>query len=101
MTDFRISTPVKDYTGVVGGCAFARGVYVGPVEPGPLGYFRQAGYTVEELPTAPPDASTLTDDDAEPAPAKPTRAGGARGKASADKGKNDEPITPQTQEDDQ
>lgn len=100
MTDFRISTPVKDYTGVVGGCAFARGVYVGPVESGPLGYFRQAGYTVEELPAAPPDASTL-DDDAEPTPAKPARPGGARAKASADKGKNDEPNTPPTQEDDQ
>jgi hypothetical protein len=99
VTDFRISTPVKDYTGVVGGCAFARGVYVGPVEPGPLGYFRQAGYTVEELPAAPADASGIDDETAvEPAPAKPAK---ARGKAPADKGKGDEPITPPTQEDDQ
>ena len=101
MTEFRISTPVKDYTGVVGGCAFARGVFVGPVEPGPLSYFRQAGYTVEELPAAPPDASILTDEDAEPAPAKPARAGGLRGKAATDKAKNDEPNTPPAQEDDQ
>ena len=46
---FRVSTPVPDYTGVVGNCAFANGVYKGLVEPGPLGYFLQAGYTVEDL----------------------------------------------------
>lgn len=53
MTNYRISAPVRDFTGEVGGCAFAKGVYEGPVEPGPLHYFTNAGYSVEELDEVP------------------------------------------------
>ncbi|MEV4053033.1 hypothetical protein AB0J55_17760 [Amycolatopsis sp. NPDC049688] len=53
MTKFRISTPVAEFTGEVGGCAFAKGVYEGEVGDGPLAYFRSQGYTVEELDETP------------------------------------------------
>ncbi len=55
-TRYRITTPVLDYTGVVGNCAFAHGRYEGPVEPGPLAYFTAQGYGVEELPDEPESA---------------------------------------------
>lgn len=65
MTKFRISTPVRDFTGEVGGCAFAKGVYEGEVQPGPLAYFRAQGYSVVELDETPaepeqPPAPELT-----------------------------------------
>lgn len=46
---YRVSTPMPGHTEVIGNCAFGNGTYVGEVEPGPLAYFRAAGYTVEEL----------------------------------------------------
>jgi hypothetical protein len=52
-TRYRISAPVRDFSGEVGGCSFGKGVYEGEVQPGPLAYFRAQGYTVEELDDAP------------------------------------------------
>jgi hypothetical protein len=79
MSEYRITTPVRDFTGDVGGCSFAKGVYTGPVEPGPLHYFRSAGYGVEEVvaDTAAADEVEQGDDDGDPATAP-------RGNASAD-----------------
>lgn len=45
---YRISAPVSDFSGDVGGCHFAKGVYEGEVGEGPLAYFTAQGYTVEE-----------------------------------------------------
>lgn len=50
---YKITTPVPGHTEVIGGCAFANGVYEGAVDPGPLGYFRTQGYVVEKLDTEP------------------------------------------------
>ncbi|MEC3977897.1 hypothetical protein [Amycolatopsis sp. H20-H5] len=105
MTDYRVSTPVKDFTGVVGGCAFAQGVYSGPVESGPLGYFNQAGYTVEQLDTAPEVSGEA---ELAPLPAKSaskgewTAAAVARGLAEADADKltRDELVARYLKEDD-
>lgn len=58
-TRYRITTPVPDFSGEVGNCAFAKGVYEGPVEPGPLGYFCSQGYGVEDL-----DAETVEEAEA-------------------------------------
>lgn len=49
MGAYRIGTPVPEFTGEVGGLAFAKGVYEGEVPDGPLMYFRAQGYSVEEL----------------------------------------------------
>lgn len=49
MSRYRVTTPVPDFTGVVGNCAFSNGAYEGPVQAGPLAYFQGAGYTVEQL----------------------------------------------------
>lgn len=48
---YRISTPVPDFSGDVGGCHFAKGVYEGEVSDGPLAYFTSQGYSVEEIKT--------------------------------------------------
>lgn len=50
---YRITAPVAEYGDITGGCQFAKGVYEGPVEPGPLAYMRGAGYTVEDLDAEP------------------------------------------------
>jgi len=75
VTKYRISTPVLDFTGEVGGCHFAKGVYKGPVGDGPLAYFRSQGYIVEELdetpaePEEPPAPELTFADDPKVAPA--------------------------------
>lgn len=48
MTNYRITTPVKDFTGEVAGVAFARGVGH-TSNPAALNYFRSAGYGVEPV----------------------------------------------------
>lgn len=67
MSHFRISTPVKDFTGEVGGCTFTKGIYVGDVGAGPLAYFAAQGYTVEEIPDTPAEVEEIPDPAAEPA----------------------------------
>jgi hypothetical protein len=57
-TRYRVSTPVKDFTGEVGGCLFAKGIYEGDVQPGPLAYFRAQGYSVQELDDTPEPEAT-------------------------------------------
>ncbi len=51
---YRVSTPVPDFSGEVGGCVFVDGVYEGDVADGPLSYFTTAGYGLEDL-TVDPD----------------------------------------------
>jgi len=53
MTTWKITALVKDYTGEVAGCAFARGRYEGPASAGALNYFRSAGYSVEQVDETP------------------------------------------------
>lgn len=48
-TRYRVTTPVPDFVGLVGNCMFHAGRYMGPVEEGPLAYFRAQGYGVDEL----------------------------------------------------
>jgi len=80
MGAYRISTPVPEFTGEVGGLAFAKGVYEGEVPDGPLAYFTAQGYTVEPLDEAPDEAEAPAEDEAaDKAPAKPaTKAAAAK-----------------------
>lgn len=63
-TRYRITTPVLDFTGVVGNCTFAKGAYEGPVEDGPLAYFTAQGYGVEEITADAEPAAEVADHDA-------------------------------------
>lgn len=73
-TKYRISTPVPDHTGEIGGCVFVRGAYEGDVADGPLMYFRAQGYTVEDLADLEAAAAEVGDDDANPATTPPRNA---------------------------
>lgn len=48
---YRITAPETSFSGDVGGCHFANGVYEGEVGDGPLAYFQGQGYGVEESKT--------------------------------------------------
>lgn len=70
---YRITAPVAEYGDITGGCQFAKGVYEGPVEPGPLAYMRGAGYTVEPVdaePDPPHDPSAETSGERPSLPAR-------------------------------
>jgi hypothetical protein len=51
MSVFRVTTPVDGFTGSVGGVTFVdgRADVDDQTNPGELGYFRGAGYSVEDL----------------------------------------------------
>lgn len=70
MGAYRIGTPVPEFTGEVGGLAFAKGVYEGDVPDGILIYFKSQGYSVEEAGAA-ADPVPGDDESADQAPAKP------------------------------
>lgn len=77
MTTYRVSAPVAAFTGEVGKCHFVKGVYEGEVEDGPLAYFRQAGYTVEDLDAETADETEAAAGENEPAPTASTKQNGA------------------------
>jgi len=53
MDEYRVTTPVKDFSGEVAGVAFVKGEAVTSSGPA-LAYFRSAGYGVEHIPPHPP-----------------------------------------------
>lgn len=73
MTRYRITTPVEGFTGTVGGLDFSKGAYEGDVPAGPLGYFEQAGYGVEEIDADPVEADKPVDPPEPPVVAPPAK----------------------------
>jgi hypothetical protein len=77
MTVYKVSTPVPDHTGPVGGVDFVKGsALVDDVtHAAELGYFRGAGYVVDEyVPPAPEPPAEVGDDDDDPTTPPPGNA---------------------------
>jgi len=82
VTRYRITTPVEDFTGTVGELDFSKGVYEGEVPVGPLSYFEQAGYGVEEIDADP--AEVEVEAESEDPPVLPVVAPPAKSASKAD-----------------